>query len=362
MLGAAAMFENPTSWLSPEFWAGIWRGTIAWAVQALPKVLVVLLLGFVLLKLVDWGAKRLVAHAQRHHDDVGEARAREHQKRAETLVGILRKSSVIVIWGFVAMLVLMQVGVNIAPLIAGAGIVGLAVGFGSQELVRDVITGFFLLLENHVRQGDVAIINGTGGLVEAIGLRTITLRDQSGTVHVFQNGKISSLANMTKEWSAMVFDIRVSYKDDPDEVMDVMREVSETLRAEATFAAKILEPMEVFGIESFDDSGLVIRARLKTIPIEQWTVGREYRRRLKLAFDARGIEIPLPQRTLSWADASDARGASLPGEERPEQQRHSESHSRELAPLPPRARSAPLAARLGSVENSERERRSPLKR
>ncbi|HEU5073470.1 MAG TPA: mechanosensitive ion channel family protein [Polyangiaceae bacterium] len=325
-------YDDPTSWLSPQFWAGIWRGTVAWAVQALPKVLIVLLLGFVLLKLVDWGAKRLTAHTMAQANGSEASLAREHQKRAETLVGILRKCCVIVIWLLVAMLVLMQVGVNVAPLIAGAGIVGLAVGFGSQELVRDVITGFFVLLENQVRKGDVAVINGTGGLVEAIGLRTITLRDQSGTVHVFQHGKISSLANMTKEWSAMVFDISVSYKENPDEVMQVMREVSEALRADPQFAAKILEPMEVFGVDSFKDGNIVVQARLKTIPSEQWTVGREFRRRLKMAFDAHGIEIPLPNRTVYVDDADDEDDA--PPRRQPAQSE------------PARARSAPIGARL----------------
>jgi len=330
LLGAAAMFNDDAgSWLSPEFWTTIWKATIAWAVSALPKVLIVLLLGFVLLKLVDWGSKHLVAHTLEQAENDGESAARERQKRAETLIGILRRTSVIVVWVFVAMLVLMQVGVNIAPLIAGAGIVGLAVGFGAQELVRDVITGFFVLLENHVRKGDVAIINGTGGLVETIGLRTITLRDLSGTVHVFQNGKISSLSNMTKEWSAMVFDIGVAYKEDTDEVAQVMLEVAEGLRAEPQYATKILEPMEIFGLDSFADSSIVIKARLKTVPSEQWSVGREYRRRLKLAFDARGIEIPFPHRTLYWGDASEA---------------STDASARTEAPQAPQARSTPPRA------------------
>lgn len=328
-------YDDATSWLSPQFWAGIWRGTIAWAVQALPKVLIVLALGLVLLKLVNWGSKRLVAHTLRQPHDSGEAIARERQKRAETLVGILKKSCVIVIWVFVAMLVLMQVGVNVAPLIAGAGIVGLAVGFGGQELVRDVITGFFVLLENQLRKGDVAIINGTGGLVESIGLRTITLRDQSGTVHIFQHGKVSSLSNMTKEWSAMVFDVSVSFKEDPDEVMDVMREVAEALRAEPAFAEKILAPMEVFGVDSFKAGNLVIQARLKTIPSEQWTVGREFRRRLKLAFDHHDIQMSSPSSTLYLGNTSDA----LEPRARPEQ---TESGPPQAA-APPRA--TPIAAR-----------------
>lgn len=327
------MSYDPTSWLSPEFWANIWRDTIAWAVQALPKVLIVLLLGFVLLKLVDWGAKRLVAHTSKHPHAANEAMAHEHQKRAETLVGILRKCTAIVIWVFVAMLVLMQVGVNVAPLIAGAGIIGLAVGFGAQELVRDVITGFFVLMENQVRKGDVAIINGTSGLVESIGLRTITLRDQCGTVHVFQNGKIASLANMTKEWSAMVFDITVSNQENPDEVMDVMRGVGENLRADPNFNAKILEPIEVFGLDSFGEKSIVIQARLKTIPSEQWTVGREFRRRLKLALDARSAPALAP-----------------PGPE----QRRSEPVRRDSAPSPLRSREASLPERSSPRSSPQR--------
>lgn len=350
MLGSAAMsYDDPTSWLSPEFWANIWKSTITWAVQALPKVLVVLLLGFVLLKLVDWGTKRLVAHAARQSDALEAAVAREHQKRSETLVGILRKTAVIAIWAFVAMLVLMQVGVNVAPLIAGAGIVGLAVGFGGQELVRDVITGFFVLLENQVRKGDVAVVNGTGGLVESIGLRTITLRDLSGTVHVFQNGKISSLANMTKDWSAMVFKIDVADTEDPDEVMEVMRQVGEDMRSDEAFAAKILEPIEVFGVEEFGENSIVVQARLKTVPIEQWTVGREFRRRLKLVFDERGIERPVRRRGLHWNDASGSEqfAALAP----PRAQRDSEPVRRGAPPSPLRGREA------SPLERSSRERR-----
>ncbi len=298
-------FDDPGNWLSADFWAGILRGTVQWAVQALPKVLLVLLLGTILLKLVDFGCKRLVARASRNADGSQERVAREHQKRVETLGGILKKAAGITVWAFIIMLLLMQVGVDIAPLIAGAGIIGLAVGFGAQELVRDVITGFFILLENQIRVGDVAIINGTGGLVESIGLRTITLRDLAGTVHIFQNGKISSLSNMTKEWSAMVFDVGVAYKEDTDQVVSVMREVAEGMRADADFKEKILEPMEIFGVDAFGDNAVVIKGRLKTEPIQQWAVGREYRRRLKKAFDEQHIEIPFPHRTLYWGEASE---------------------------------------------------------
>lgn len=297
------MPDIDAEWVTADFWSGMARGLLAWVVTAGPRILLILLLTLMALRLLGWGCKALGRRAVRLG---GRSSGREQEKRVETLVGIARTAGAVAVWTVAGMLLLMQVGVNVAPLIAGAGIVGLAVGFGAQDLVRDVITGFFILLENQVRKGDVAIINGTGGLVENIGLRTIVLRDMSGTVHVFQNGKVETLANMTKEWSAIVLDIQVGYSQDTDQVAAVMREVAEELRNDPEFASKILEPIEMLGVDAFNDSSLVLKARIKTQPIEQWTVGREYRRRLKRAFDAKNIRIPLPQRTLSWAGDSPA--------------------------------------------------------
>jgi small conductance mechanosensitive channel len=150
-----------------------------------------------------------------------------------------------------------------------------------------------------VRVGDVAVVNGTGGLVEAITFRTMVLRDLAGAVHVFPNGAIATLANMTKDWSGYVIDVGVAYKEDTDRVVAVMTEVAEELRGDPRFGPSILAPIEVFGVDDFKASEVSIKARLKTVPMEQWNVGREYRRRLKKTFDARGIEIPFPQRSLS---------------------------------------------------------------
>lgn len=294
-------FEN---WLSLEFWRDVVQSTIQWAIVAVPRVLVVLLLAVVLLRLLRFGCRRLKQRAVGAANGDEADGAREHEKRAETLIGIVNRAGLVAIWTVVAMLLLMQVGVNVAPLIAGAGIIGLAVGFGAQELVRDVISGFFMLLENHVRIGDVVVIDGTGGLVERIGLRTVELRDLSGVVHVFQNGKISSLSNMTKEWSAMVFDVGVAYKEDTDRVTEVIRDVANSIAGDADLGAKVLGPMEIFGVDSFGDSAVIIKARLKTLPGAQWEVGREFRRRLKKAFDEQGIEIPFPHRTLYLGEAS----------------------------------------------------------
>ncbi|MCI0484184.1 MAG: mechanosensitive ion channel family protein [candidate division NC10 bacterium] len=226
------------------------------------------------------------------------------RQRVATLIGLIRTITLVVLWALVAIVSLDQIGLNVTPILAGAGIIGLAVGFGAQNLVRDVISGFFMVLEDQVRVGDVAIVNGTGGLVEAITFRTTILRDLSGVVHVFENGTINTLANMTKEWSGYLMDIGVAYKEDTDRVITVMRRVAEELRQDPVLGPMILEPIEIFGVDNFADSAVIIKARLKTRPIRQWDVGREYRRRLKKAFDAEGIEIPFPQRSILVGEAS----------------------------------------------------------
>jgi small conductance mechanosensitive channel len=190
------------------------------------------------------------------------------------------------------MICLSQLGLDVRPILAGAGIVGLAVGFGAQYLVRDVIAGFFLVLEDQVRVGDVAVVNGTGGLVETVTFRTIALRDLAGTVHVFPNGAVTTLANMTRGWSGYVIDVEIAYHEDPDRVIAIMRQVGEELRADPAHGPLILEPIEIFGVDAFKESSVVIKARLKTLPIQQWGVGREYRRRLVHAFAAGGVENP----------------------------------------------------------------------
>ena len=224
------------------------------------------------------------------------------QKRVTTLTGVLRTMALSLIWAIVVVEMLDQIGLDIRPILAGAGIIGLAVGFGAQNLIKDFISGFFLIMENQVRLGDVVIINGTGGQVESITFRTVILRDLAGVVHVFPNGAVNTFSNMTMEWSAFVLDMGVAYKEDTDRAVDVMRQVAEELRADATFGPKIIEPIEIFGVDNFADSAVVIKTRIKTLPIEQWNVGREYRRRLKKAFEAQGIEIPFPHRALYQPD------------------------------------------------------------
>ncbi len=283
-----------------EFWTQLYENLETWVINELPGLLIILIIFLVAMRAVRFMVKKFkqafIRRAEKGDD------ALEVEKRIHTLTSIIRGVVIIILWVVFLMIVLQKFGINIAPIIAGAGIVGLAVGFGAQELVRDFITGFFMILENRVRTGDVAIINGTGGLVEKIEFRTITLRDFSGTVHVFQNGKITTLANMTKDWSAMVFDIGVAYKENLDKVMEIMKEVGDELKADEGFKDKIIEPIEIFGVDAFGDSAITIKARLKTKPIQQWTVGREYRRRLKQSFDQENIEIPFPHTTVYWGE------------------------------------------------------------
>ena len=214
------------------------------------------------------------------------------RSRVATLTSVLRTLALVTLWSVVVVICLSQLGFDVRPILAGAGIVGLAVGFGAQYLVRDVIAGFFLVLEDQVRVGDVAVVNGTGGLVETVTFRTIVLRDLAGTVHIFPNGSVTTLANMTKDWSGYVVDVEVGYREDLDRIVALMRRVAEELRQDPAHGPSIIEPIEIFGVDAFKDASVVIKARLKTRPIQQWTVGREYRRRLLLAFAAENIEIP----------------------------------------------------------------------
>ncbi len=274
------------------------------------RILLILVIARVALAFARVGLGRLENRLIDRGKEAGDVPS-EAEKRADTLIRLLRQGVVIMVWVVTALVVLREMGVEIGPILASAGIAGLAVGFGGQNLVRDVIAGFFIILENQVRIGDVAVVNGTGGLVERINFRTIVLRDLAGSVHVFPNGTITTLSNLTSEWSAYVFDIGVAYKEDVDRVMALMREVGAELRADPKFGPLMVDEVEVFGVDQFADSAVVIKGRLRTRPIKQWDVGREYRRRLKHRFDAAGIEIPFPHRSIYFGEESKPIAAQL---------------------------------------------------
>ena len=280
--------------MSPGAWESFMTGLMEIALnssQSLLRIVLILAAAYVAAKFLRVGIERLelllIRAAAASDTSLDSA-----SKRIRTLTGVVWTISFGIIWFMAVLLALGQIGVDLGPILAGAGIVGLAVGFGAQHLVRDLVTGFFLILENHLRVGDAAVINGTSGMVEAITFRTIILRDVSGTVYIFPNGTINTLANMSKDWSAHVIDVTISFKEDSDRVMEIMRNVAEELRGEPKYGSLMLEPLEMFGVEAFTDTGIIIRARFKTLPSQQDAVGREYRRRLIKALERAGIDLP----------------------------------------------------------------------
>lgn len=261
------------------------------------KILVVLVLAGIVSsivnRLIPKVREHLISTMQKHRgDDV------EMAKRAVTVSTLFRRTITALIWVVAFITALQQAGFDIAPILATAGVAGLAISFGAQNLVRDVISGVIILLENQIRVGDVAQLNGTGGLVEDINLRTVRLRSLDGTVHIFPNGSITSLANLTNEFSFYLWDLGVAYKEDTDHVVSVVKELAAAMRQEEGYREAILDDLEVLGVDQFGDNAVVIKMRIKTRPIQQWMVGRELNRRIKKRFDELGIEIPFPHRTL----------------------------------------------------------------
>ena len=288
-----------------DFWRNFASIFTHWLITDVLSIIILIILLIVVLRVSSTLVKKLRGILLKRMAYRNEEPDLELEKRLNTLMGILRKTSRVVIWSIFGMIFLQKININIAPILTGAGIVGLAVGFGSQELVRDFLAGFFILLEDGIRTGDVVTLNGTSGKVEKIELRTITLRDSSGVVHIFQNGKINTISNMTKGWSAIVFNIGVAYKEDITQVMQLMQEVGDDMFADDEYKIKMLDTMEVSGLNDFGDSALVIRGRIRTKPGQQWGIGREYRKRLKETFDLHNIEIPFPHQTLYWGEEMD---------------------------------------------------------
>jgi len=255
------------------------------------RIVLILVLMVFVLKFIKTFSRWLFEKLSKTKDD-------EYKKRADTLRSIIRYLLSIGIIIVAVIIILSELGIDIGPILAAAGIIGLAVGFGAQHLVQDIISGFFIFLEDQIRVGDVVQIADKGGLVEKITLRMIILRDLAGNVHYVRNGQINVVTNMTKEYSRYVFEVGVAYREDVDEVIQVINEVDEELRNDPEYKDDILEPIEILGLDQFADSALIIKARTKTKPIQQWRVGRAFNRLLKKKFDERDIEIPFPHVTL----------------------------------------------------------------
>lgn len=283
---------------NPEFA----RTLLNWFLTSGLRILLIIVVTFVILKiiyrLIDGLESRIAARSGAFES------ALETGRRLTTITNLLKSLVFIILFAIAAMIVLREIGVDIAPIIAGAGIMGLAVSFGAQNLVRDIISGFFMIMEDQVRVGDVAVVNGTGGTVEELNFRTIVIRDLEGTVHVFPNGAVTELSNKSKGWSRYVIDMGVAYKENVDYVMEVMKQLGKEIAEDKSFGPLILEPLEVLGVDSFGASEVVIKCMVKTRPLKQWEVGRELRRRIKNKFDELGIEIPFPHMSVYYGEAS----------------------------------------------------------
>lgn len=222
----------------------------------------------------------------------------EEKKRVETLGRVFRYVTSVTIIVVALMLALSEIGVSIAPLLATAGVAGIAIGFGAQSVVKDYFTGIVMLLENQIRQGDIVEVAGKAGFVEEVTLRYVRLRDYQGSVHFVPNGVITTVTNLSRNFAFAVIDIGVSYRSDIDQVFDIMRDVSSALRHDPDFGAKILDDIEIAGVEQWADSAVMIKARIKVVALWHGPIRREYLRQLKVAFDANNIEIPFPQRVV----------------------------------------------------------------
>jgi small conductance mechanosensitive channel len=267
------------------------------------RVLGIWLLAAFAIWLIGIAARRI----EKTVDDGDDSVTTLREKRGRTVAQLLRSIGRVTVIG-IAILLTINVFINIAPILAGAGILGLAVSFGAQSLVKDLISGFFILSEDQFGVGDIIEAAGKGGVVERMTLRAVILRDLEGTMHIIPNGEIKVVSNRTRIWSRSVIDVGVPYDEDIDRALSVVRDESAQFSTDPKWSVQLDGPVEVVGVEAFGDSSVVIRTLIKTQPGSQWSAGREFRRRLKVRFDREGIEIPFPQRDvhLTLRDAAEA--------------------------------------------------------
>jgi small-conductance mechanosensitive channel len=261
------------------------RATIAWALTHGVNLVIILVGAAVAIRAANLAIEHL-QHRLSHAHGSGDL---EWQRRASTLGGILTSAVTVTVWFIAILMVLRELSIDVLPILTGAGIAGLAIGFGAQNLVRDVISGFFLILEDQVRVGDLARINGVNGVVEQINLRTIVLRDPEGAVQVFPNGTVTALANLSKLFAYAVVDVRVLYSENLDRVFGTIREVGASMQADPKWSSVLIAPIEIVGITSIADGHATVSAKFKTQPLNQGRVANELRRRLLGALAGRGI-------------------------------------------------------------------------
>ncbi len=270
----------------------------SWLTTSGIKIIGILIGLLILSQMSKW----VVRWVERMIPEKDPLRAAEAKKRAQTLGKILRHAVLILFFFAGILTILGELGIQLGPLLVTAGIGGLAIGFGAQSLVKDVISGFFIILENQYRIGDVIEVSGVSGLVESVNLRTTVLRDLEGRVHTIPNGEIKVVSNLSKEWARSVLDVTISYREDVDRVMRLLSEIGKEMVSEEPYKSVILEPFQILGVERFGEYGFMLRMVAKTAPLKQWDVGRELRRRIKARFDAAGIELLRPQQVLLWGE------------------------------------------------------------
>ena len=289
--------------------AGLHLRTLStWAFDSGLRIVLIGAFSYAVIRMVAVGVQRF-----EHDINFGSGLdALERAKRARTLGSVLTNITTVLVLAIAVLMILREFQVDISPALTGAGIIGVALGFGAQTLVRDLIGGFFLILENQVRVGDVVAINGIGGLVEAINLRTTVLRDEEGTVHVIPNGAVTTLANRSMNFSYYVVNLPLAYGEDTDRAAALLKRVADELMHDDAYRPFILEPLEVIGVDGFDESAVRMKVRIKTAALKQWFVGRELRRRINKAFYREGIEMWSPQRTTVVSSPPEPRPASGP--------------------------------------------------
>jgi small-conductance mechanosensitive channel len=275
---ASAEFSKPENWLRYA--------------ETGVRVVIILAVAWLITRLVRRWMRRLRTYIVRVMDKRGAGSALEMENRAATIIALLSKLSSTAIWLVAVVMALSQLGEHVEPLIAGLGVAGVAVGFGAQTLIKDWLAGLFILLEDQVRIGDAVTINGIGGAVEEMNLRTTVLRAENGAVYTISNGSITTLANMTRDYSYYVFETTVAHGADVDRALAIVSEEGARIAQEEPYRSFVVAPIEIMGVDRLGDRGATLKARIKTLPSQQWAVGRELNRRVKASLDAAGIAFP----------------------------------------------------------------------
>ena len=277
--------------LNPDYYAPVLSNAV--------RILVILVFAYLATRAVARALRGLRSYTVKMMLKSGGGNEYELEKRAETIGNLAGKALFVLIWIIAGLMILKEMNFDVRPLLAGAGVAGVAIGFGAQNIIKDVLAGMFLMMENQIRVNDVAVINGKTGLVEEINLRTTVLRGEDGAVHIFPNGIIQGLTNLTREYSYYVFNLTISYAEDTDRVVSVLAAIAEELAQEEPYRSAVLAPLEVLGVDKLADSGAVVKARFKTIPNQQWVVGREMNRRIIKRFEEAKIGMPSAAPTVN---------------------------------------------------------------